>query len=227
MATPPQPTTTVLGMSMQQRPIEMLSYGDTPNPVLVIGGIHGSEPTSVDVAQRLARNLLNDPTIWYGTTGKSVAIIPIANPDGYARLSRTNAAGVDVNRNFPAKNFRQRETRSTSHGPEPLSEPESRAIKQAIETLQPRLIISIHSIDDERKCNNYDGPAEAIAQLMSQHNGYPVTPTMGYPTPGSLGSWAGIDQGIPIITLELPRKLPGEQAWSVNREALLAAIQVK
>jgi predicted deacylase len=212
-------------MTIQQRPIELFVFGDNPSPVLVIGGIHGSEPTSVDVAQRLARNLLNDSSIWFGTGGKSVAIIPVANPDGYARLARTNAAGVDVNRNFPAKNFRVRETSRSSNGPEPLSEPESRAIKKAIDTLKPRLIISIHSIDDERRCNNFDGPAEPIAQLMSQHNGYPVTATMGYPTPGSLGSYAGIDLGIPIITLELPRKQPGEQAWSVNREALLAAIQ--
>lgn len=224
---PPQPARSVIGVSIEQRPIEMLTFGDTPNPVLVIGGIHGSEPTSVDVARRLATNLLNDPAIWYGRTGKSVAIIPVANPDGYARLARTNAAGVDVNRNFPAKNFRVRQTTRASHGPEPLSEPESRAIKEAMDTLKPRMIISIHSIEDDRHCNNFDGPAEHIATLMSEHNGYPVTPTMGYPTPGSLGSYAGIDLQIPIITLELPRNQPGEQAWSTNREALLAAIQTE
>ena len=60
---------------------------------------------------------------------------------------------------------------------------------------------------------------------MGRHNGYPVTATMGYPTPGSLGSWAGIDRQIPIVTLELPREQPGHEAWVTNREALLAAIR--
>jgi protein MpaA len=76
----------------------------------------------------------------------------------------------------------------------------------------------------ERPCNNYDGPAQHIAELMSRYNSYPATPTIGYPTPGSLGSWAGIDRQIPMITLELPRKLPGDQAWPNNRQAILAAI---
>lgn len=227
MAQPPRPMSSVLKNSVQQRPIELLVFGDAANPVLIIGGIHGSEPTTVDVAQRLCRNLMNEPDIWFGRTGKSVAVIPVANPDGYARRSRTNVNNVDINRNFPAKNFKIRNTARVNNGPEPLSEPESQAIKAAIDTLHPRLIISIHSIDDERHCNNFDGPAELVAKLMAEHNGYPVTNTMGYPTPGSLGSYAGIDLGIPIITLELPRTLPGEQAWTMNRDALLAAIKTK
>jgi protein MpaA len=59
---------------------------------------------------------------------------------------------------------------------------------------------------------------------MHRHNGYPVLATMGYPTPGSLGSWAGIDRQIPIVTLELPREDSGTAAWAQNKEALLAAI---
>jgi hypothetical protein len=47
---------------------------------------------------------------------------------------------------------------------------------------------------------------------------------MGYPTPGSLGTWAGVDRQIPIVTLELPARQRGEDGWKANREALLAAI---
>src|SRR5205085_5664810 len=110
-------------------------------------------------------------------------------------------------------------------GQQATSEPETRAIISAIDVTHPRLIISIHSIDDGRECDNYDGPAADIARVMSRYNGYRVTGTMGYPTPGSLGSYAGIDQQIPIITLELPRKQSGEAAWQKNRDALLAAIR--
>jgi hypothetical protein len=34
--------------------------------------------------------------------------------------------------------------------------------------------------------------------------GWPVRTNIGYPTPGSLGSWLGIDRGLPVLTLELP-----------------------
>ena len=87
------------------------------------------------------------------------------------------------------------------------------------------MIISIHSIDGGRECNNFDGPGEAIAKVMSEHNHYRVASTIGYPTPGSMGSYAGIDRQIAMITLELPRDASGEESWNRNRDALLAAIQ--
>jgi murein peptide amidase A len=74
-------------------------------------------------------------------------------------------------------------------------------------------------------CNNFDGPAVALAGSMSEHNGYPVRASIGYPTPGSLGSYAGADRQIPTITLELPANHPTARSWNNNREALLAAIQ--
>ena len=66
-----------------------------------------------------------------------------------------------------------------------------------------------------------------LAARMSAHNGYPVTANIGYPTPGSFGSWAGNDLRIPVITLELPRDIPADKAWEGNREALLEAIRVR
>jgi protein MpaA len=202
--------------------------GDGPT-VLVIGGIHGNEQTSVDVARGLLDLLREQPEL---ARGQTVAIIPNTNPDGYALGTRLNVNKIDLNRNFPAKNFKPQlgpTTRAAGGGRgggrTSLSEPESRIIYDAIEQLHPRLLISIHSIDRGRECNNFDGPADAIARIMSQHNGYRVADTIGYPTPGSLGSWAGIDKQIPMITLELPRSVDGVGAWQQNQDALLAAIE--
>ncbi len=222
-AAPVKKPPTRLGTSVQGRPIEMHLIGSSVRPVLVLGGIHGSEPTSVTVAQRLLETLRAAPP----RTRSGVAIIPVANPDGYAIRSRTNANKIDINRNFPAKNYGTGKSRGKMYygGKKPSSEPETGAIIAAIDALKPRLIISIHSIGDSKQCNNYDGPASSIAALMSKHNSYPAVPTIGYPTPGSLGSYAGIDRQIPMITLELPRALPGEQAWMDNKQALLAAIE--
>jgi predicted deacylase len=189
--------------------------------VLVIGGVHGSEPTSVDVANGLLEVLSEDPSL---ARGKTIAILPNANPDGYEKRSRYNANQIDVNRNFAATNFRPAMRAGFRSGTQPNSEPETLAIVRAIDITRPVLLISIHSIDKGRECNNYDGPAEGIAQIMSRYNRYPAVATIGYPTPGSLGSYAGIDRQIPMITLELPRALPGPQAWETNRQAILAAI---
>ena len=106
--------------------------------------------------------------------------------------------GVDLNRNFPASNYKN----SRRYGKESASEPETQAILRALDQLQPALIISIHSIDGGRECDNYDGPGEAMATVMSGYNKYPVEPTIGYPTPGSMGTYCGIDRKIPMITLE-------------------------
>ena len=225
-ATPVSKTRSVdLGHSVRQSPLRMQVFGDGEETVLVIGGIHGSEPTGAYVAKRLGDYLYRHPEAY---ADRTVAVIAAANPDGVLRRRRRNANGVDLNRNFPAENWSASRESSRYHGgPEPASEPETRALIAAIESLRPALIISIHSIARGRHCNNFDGPAQRVAELMTVANGYPTRATIGYPTPGSLGSWAGQDRHIPTITLELPRDLSGSSCWDENRTALLAAIQAE
>jgi protein MpaA len=187
---------------------------------MILAAIHGDETTSATVANGLLLHLEQH------SPQTPVAIILVANPDGYAAHTRTNAHKVDLNRNFPASNWSSRSSsRSAKNfgGASSASEPETLALMHTIDALRPRLIISIHSM--EKPCNNYDGPAKQIAELMSKYNGYPATPTIGYPTPGSMGTYCGIDRQIPMITLELPRRLDGAQAFLNNRDALLEAIR--
>lgn len=155
-----------------------------------------------------------------------VVIVPIVNPDGLARRTRRNARSVDLNRNFPTRDWSPGRPRSRNYGgPHPLSEPESRAVHRLVLRLRPAWIVTVHSINRNRFCNNYDGPGLSLAERFARCNGYPVTASIGYPTPGSFGHWAGNDQKFPTITLELPRDATGEQVWQQNREALLAAIR--
>jgi len=212
----------VIGVSVLGRPIEIEYFGGGTPTVLVIGGIHGDEVASVDCTRGLIALLRAQPN---QVVNRTVAVIEVANPDGYARRTRTNANGIDCNRNFPARNFKPGGSRAYRAGTQPASEPETRAILSAIAQLKPKLIISIHCIKGGRQQNNYDGPGEAIATAMAAKNGYPVSANIGYPTPGSLGSYAGADLQIPIITLELPRDQSGAAAWQHNREALLTAVR--
>ena len=217
-----------IGHSVLGRPIEMYSFGPVEGgrPVLVMGAIHGSEPTSADVSRGLLAELLNDANApASGVYGVPIAVIPVANPDGLAAGTRQNANKIDVNRNFPSQNFYQRTPGRKFHGGEkPASEPETTALMNVINRLRPRLIVTVHSIEDGKHCNNYDGPAREIAEAMTKNNGYPASGNIGYPTPGSLGNWGGNDRQIPMITLELPRSLPAARAWPDNRLAVYAAI---
>ena len=219
----PSIRTVTLGRSVQGKPLLMYVFGSGPKPILIFGGIHGTEPTSAQLANRLVRFLRDKPQIWRNTP---IAILPQANPDGLAKGTRQNINGVDCHRNFPAHNWRTSRPGNRYYGgPRPLSEPETRAIVQAVQMLEPRFIVAIHSIPGGKYCNNYDGPARVLAEIMAQENHYPVKASMGYPAPGSFGSWAGIDQNIPTITLELPREEPTSKVWLANRNAILAIVQ--
>jgi len=219
----PRVRTVTLGRSVKGTPILMHVFGSTGPTTLIFGGIHGDEPASRFVAAELATCLRANPSLY---AARRVAVIPAANPDGLAARTRCNARGVDCNRNFPAGNWKASARSSRYHGgPSPGSEPETRAILEAVRTLRPARVVAVHAISRGRQCNNYDGPARAMAELMARHNGYPPKASIGYPTPGSFGTWAGVDRQIPTVTLELPSRLPGAQAWLTNRPALLAFIQ--
>lgn len=167
------------------------------NGVLVIGVIHGDEPQGEFLIEEYIHNNRNT----------RLAFIPELNPDGRKLGTRVNANGVDLNRNFPTKNWVKSEKNEFFGGETPASEIETRFLIQAIEELQPKLILTLHA---PYKVVNYDGNAKQIAQLISEIIKYPIQENIGYPTPGSLGTWAGIERGIPTITLELDENIPVE-----------------
>jgi len=219
----PAPWRTVeVGKSVDGKPIRMHIFGTAGPTTLIFAGIHGDEGISEFVALGLIEHLLSRSEVHDNAT---VAVIPSANPDGLLAGTRVNANAVDCNRNFPASNWKPRAAGARySPGKAPGSEPETRAIIEAVRILQPDAIVSIHSTDTFKPCNNYDGPALGLAQVMTPHNGYPAKGSIGYPTPGSFGTWAGVERKIPTITLELPNKARPQKAWPGNRDALMALI---
>ena len=209
----------VVGKSVEGREIVARVLGAGADVTLVMGAIHGNEPTSAVVAERLLAHLREHPEV---VEGRCVAILTVANPDGLVRKIRTNKRLVDLNRNFPSANWAKTRRGMYWGGNEAASEPETVALMKLFDELRPARVVTIHSMD--KPCNNYDGPAKSMAERMSGLNGYVAKDNIGYPTPGSLGSWAGIDRGIPIVTLELPRRMGGEEAWEGNRGALMAVV---
>ncbi len=211
-----------IGRSVEGREIEAASLGRGSPRVLLIGGIHGDEPEGQVLVERIAGELAANSR---RASQATVFIIRDLNPDGTAAGTRTNSRGVDLNRNFPAANWQATARRPEFNpGPRPGSEPETQALLRVLDHLRPERIIVMHATRGKPMVN-YDGPAESLAELMSRHSGYAVSDTIGYPTPGSLGSYVGKDLQIPIITLELPRGIDAETAWATHRDSLVAALR--
>ncbi len=214
--------TVQVGKSVGGRAIRMHVFGDSGPTTFIFAGIHGDEGITQFVALHLVEHLLGDGAPYASAT---VAVLPSANPDGLLAGTRVNANAVDCNRNFPAANWKpQAKGARYSPGKTPGSEPETQALIEAIRILKPDAIVSIHSTDTFKPCNNYDGPAKSLAEIMAPFNGYPAKGSVGYPTPGSFGTWAGVERKIPTITLELPNKARPQKVWPGNRDALLALI---
>ena len=176
--------------------IELIGEGKT----LIIGVFHGDEPQGKFLIEKYMK-----------TNG--LMFIPCLNPDGMQLGRRTNANGVDLNRNFPTKNWGE-DTSLAGNNPSDYfggtsagSEIATQFVIDVIEKYKPELIITLHA---PYKVVNYDGPAREIAEKISEIIKYPVEASIGYPTPGSFGTYAGIERQIPTITLELDETCPVE-----------------
>lgn len=143
--------------------------------------------------------------------------IPCLNPDGLQLNRRTNANNVDINRNFPTKNWGKNEgdnatcddeTTNYFGGKSAGGEIETQFLIDTINKYTPSLVMTIHA---PYKVVNYDGPAKEIAEKISDIIKYPVEASIGYPTPGSFGTWAGVERNIPTITLEVDEKIQVQQ----------------
>lgn len=170
--------------------------------VLILGGIHGDEYSSISIMFKwmtILSGQLNNEFHW--------RFLPSTNPDGLldGRAIRMNANGVDLNRNFPSQDWgrlaHSEWARTTNKNPRRFpgksaaSEPEVQWLVKQIEEFQPHVIVSVHAPYD---LLDFDGPTEApqkIGELYLHQLGV---------YPGSLGNYSGIDLGIPVVTLELP-----------------------
>jgi protein MpaA len=210
----------IIGYSVENRPIYLIEIGSGKEITLILGVIHGDEPQGKYIIERLKEYLKKNMSI---LKNKKVLLIPVANPDGFIKKTRVNARGVDLNRNFPTKDWGTIRKKKRYNPGQRKPEPETQAIIKVIELYKPDKIIAIHSY--HRYCNNYDGPAKKLAETMQKYNKYPVKSYIGYPTPGSLGTYAGKERKIPTITLELPNNISIEKSWLQNKDALIAAIK--
>ena len=168
--------------------------GNKNGNVIVIGCFHGDEPQGKYLIEKyLTENMQTN-----------LLFIPCLNEYGFEHNIRTNENGVDLNRNFPTENWELTGRNEFFGGDKPASENQTKFVIETVEKVKPKLILTLHA---PYKIVNYDGDAEEYAERISGITGYPAEASIGYPTPGSFGTWAGIERKIPTITLELDEEV--------------------
>lgn len=178
------------------------------HPLLVIGGVHGDEPEGVILAERTLQFLTQEAE----TVRTPWILIPCLNVDGFQAGERWNGAGVDINRNYPSRDWSPEYSKDRYFpGQEPGSEPEVKGIVQLIQDFDPRVIIHCHSWNP---CVVYAGePGRKDADRLGDSSGYEVRDDIGYPTPGSLSQYGWADHGIPVICIEEAEHTPADLIW--------------
>ena len=173
--------------------------------------------------------LLHFSTIEKTPANVRIAIIPNLNPDGTAqvansdgtlppsqdvtdevsRQARFNAHGVDLNRNFDCKWQAKSTWRGSevSAGTGAFSEPEARALRAAVATINPSAVVLWHSQANAVYASECDyGILPKTLELMNKYAGaagYHAVPAFdAYPVTGDAEGWLA-SIGIPAITVEL------------------------
>jgi hypothetical protein len=159
------------GESTRGQPIRYFTLGSGRPRILVVGCIHGNECAGSVVATRLLH--VSRPT------RGSIWIAQDLNPDGHAAKRRTNARGVDLNRNFPGT-WRPLATA----GPAPGSEVETQVAMALIRRARPDVTIWFHQPQSLVRAS---GPSVAIARRFARLAGMRFR-RLPWP-PGSATAW--------------------------------------
>lgn len=239
-------------------PLTWVTFGDisdenkpsfkSKDVTIIMCGVHGDEITPVkfcfDIMYYL-REIYTNSKQSEEFKNKVVLVAPLVNPDSFfkARPTRYNSRGVDVNRNFPTKDWMKEarkywitklhKDKRRNPGLISGSEPEVIFQMNLIKRYGPDKIISVHSpltmLDYDgpsTAANNVDGgkAQELLIQMSKDASDYKIE---NYPFfPGSLGNWAGRERDIPTYTLELPTSDPAKSKdyWKLFKSAMHSAI---
>lgn len=191
-------STRTIGHSVQGRPIVAYRLGSPTagTKAILIGQMHGDEPAGVLVARSLV-------TGSRAVGGIDLWVIPTMNPDGNARHTRQNAHGVDLNRNW--NDIWVPLTGMYYSGPQPMSEPETRAVHDFISVIRPRYLVVLHQPLDGVDTTDGGRRDPAFRDRLARNLGLPLRAFNCFSIcHGSMTGWFTARLPGAAITIEFP-----------------------
>lgn len=181
--------------------------GNSGKKILLIGSVHGMERAGVILSVKILNEVFSKDKL-----ANTLLCIPSANPDGSLLETRMNSNRIDINRNFPSSNWSyvdsaklKKEKKFFWGGASPASEIETKFILKVDSIYDPEIILIFHQFLD---CINYDGKGQTIAEYIAKSTGMKMEQDLGIETPGSMGSYFGMDKQKEVVTIELPENPP-------------------
>ena len=233
---------TFSGTSVHGRPLVYEEFGDprAQNTTVIFAMVHGDEITPLYLGIRMAHWMKEHEKEFPNT---HVIVAPMVNPDGFFNRPRhrTNAHGVDINRNFNTSDWKEMALKAWKGkfrsdprrfpGSTARSEPETVFQEELIRKFRPTKILSIHA---PLNFMDYDGPTylslarfpgQYVRECLKLRNRLKATSSGFFP--GSLGNFAGQEMGIPTLTLELPTAdaLQAQSYWNQFSKGITVTIQ--
>jgi hypothetical protein len=157
----------VLEVSKQGRPIEAFYFpGKSEKRALIIGGMHGSELSSIAIARSLVAQLQQDSSNYY-----SVLVLPVLFPDNAAvamqnpsLIGSPNNVGRYTSSQMPDPNRQMPPLGKAFNVSNPLDfagrtiERENQLLLQVIQTFKPDRILNIHAIKEAKNAGVFADP---------------------------------------------------------------------
>jgi|GEM_PF-369552 len=202
--------------STDRRPIESMTLGAGPLRIAILASMHGDESQSSGLVTELADHLARNPQQLSGVT---VLLVKSPNPDGLDARSPYNIHGVDLNRNFPAANWKLLEHNRA--GAKAKSEAETQVAVRLLSDFHPSLLVHVK---DSRRGGvvNFEGNNQARAEQIARLTSGQVVRGLGEKTSGSVENFALSRLSCPSLTLLLAREANDQAAWARYRETLLS-----
>ena len=222
-------TTSVYGYSVRGRALLAYTFGTGGPVTMYVGAIHGNESSSSGLMRAWTDDLEANPVLY---NGRRVVVVPTINPDGVAANTRTNAHGVNLNRNFPTDGWVSDINDTDGYhagggGSAPLSEPEAQALASLTASLHPRLLLSFHAVGS-LVTGDPGGYSAGYAARYASMVGYSDTTYSSgggfdYDITGAYETWTTAKQGIPSMVVELGSY--GYYSFSHHEAALRAMLE--
>lgn len=217
-------TKEVIGYSVQSRAIVAYRFGSGPTTILYTAAIHGNEVGTKYLMDQWINEL--EAKADSLPDGRTIVVVPLLNPDGFAAGTRNNAHNVDLNRNFATADW-QRDITDTNRRPipngggtEPMSEPETQAIANYTTKLKPRTTMSFHNVGG-LSIANQAAHSNTLAQIYSQMTGYrnatgQSSTTFDYAISGTYDDWIAEKLGLASVLIEMSSRTSPEFARNID-----------